>query len=145
MEPITIQIDIDRPPADVYAYATDPTHFPDWQKDVAAATVSGAPGAPGSTFTTIRHFAGSSQTMTQEVTESDPPSRWSSRGISGAVKASGVLRLEPLDDGSRTRVTFSITFESGLLGRAIIPLVVRQTRAGAPKSFQRLKEILERS
>ena len=146
MEPITIQIEIDRPPAEVYAYTADPTHFPEWQRDVAAVrVVSGAPGDDGSTFETIRHFAGASQTLTQMVTEADPPLRWSSRGVNGAVKANGTLTFQPLDGGRRSRVTFSITYDSGLLGKAIIPLVVRQTRAGAPKSFQRLKEILERS
>ena len=146
MEPITIQIDIDRPPAEVYTYTADPTHFPEWQKDVAAVrVVSGAPGSEGSTFDTIRHFAGASQTMTQEVTEANPPLRWSSRGINGAIKANGTLSFQALDDGRRSRVTFSITYDSGLLGKAIIPLVVRQTKAGAPKSFQRLKEILEGS
>lgn len=146
MEPITIQIDIDRPPAEVYSYATDPTHFPEWQKDVAAVNVvSGAPGSNGSTFDTIRHFAGASQTMTQKVTEANPPLRWSSRGINGAIKANGTLSFQPLDGGCRSRVTFSITYDSGLLGKAIIPLVVRQTKTGAPKSFQRLKEILEPS
>ena len=144
MEPITIEIDIDRPPAEVYAYTTDPTHFPEWQKDVAAVrVVSGAPGGDSSTFDTIRHFAGANQTMTQEVTEANPPMRWSSRGINGAVKANGTLSFRPLDGGRRSHVTFSITFESGLLGKAIMPLVVRQTKQGAPKSFQRLKEILE--
>jgi uncharacterized membrane protein len=146
MEPITIQIDIDRSPAEVYTYTTDPTHFPEWQKDVAAVrVVSGAPGGAGSAFDTIRHFAGASQTMTQEVTEASPPLRWSSPGISGAVKANGTLSFQPLDGGRRSRVTFSITYDSGLLGKAIVPLIVRQTKAGAPKSFQRLKEILEGS
>lgn len=145
MDPITIQIDIDRPPADVYAYATDPTHFPEWQRDVVAvAAVSGTPGSDGSTFETTRQFAGARQRMTQLVIESNPPLSWSSRGLNGAVKANGTLRVEALDDGRRSRVTFSITFDAGILGKAIIPLVVRQTTAGAPKSFQRLKEILER-
>jgi uncharacterized membrane protein len=146
MEPITIEIDIDRPPAEVFDYAADPMHFPEWQKDIVAVKiVSGAPGRAGSRFETIRHFAGANQTMTQEVTEANPPLRWSSRGINGAVKANGTLSFQPLDGARRSHVTFSITFESGLLGRAIIPLVVRQTKAGAPKSFQRLKEILEKS
>ena len=139
-----MQVDIDRPPADVYAYATDPRHFSEWQKDVAAAKVTdGAPGALGSTFDTLRRFAGMPQSLTQEVIEAEPPNRWATRGVNGAIKANAALTIAPLDGGRRSRVTFAITFDSGLLGKAVLPFVVRQTRAGAPKSFQRLKEILE--
>jgi hypothetical protein len=109
------------------------------------AGVTPTEGSDGSTFDTIRHFAGASQTLTQKVTEASPPLRWSSRGINGAIKANGTLSFQPLDGGRRSRVIFSITYDSGLMGKAIIPLVVRQTKVGAPKSFQRLKEILESS
>jgi uncharacterized protein YndB with AHSA1/START domain len=146
VEPIVVQVDIDRPPADVYAYATDPRHFAEWQKDVAAVKVTdGAPGTLGSTFDTLRHFAGMPQSLTQEVVEAAPPERWATRGVTGAIKANAALTIAPLDGGRRSRVTFSITYDTGLLGKAVMPFVVRQTRAGAPKSFQRLKEILERS
>jgi uncharacterized protein YndB with AHSA1/START domain len=30
MAPITCATDVDRPPADVFAYVTDPTHFVEW-------------------------------------------------------------------------------------------------------------------
>jgi uncharacterized membrane protein len=146
VEPIVVQVDIDRPPADVYAYATDPRSFPKWQKDVAAVKVTdGAPGALGSTFDTLRRFAGMPQSLTQEVIEATPPSRWATRGVTGAIKANASVTIAPLDGALRSRVTFSITYDTGLLGKAVMPFVIRQTRAGAPKSFQRLKEILERS
>ena len=144
MEPIVVQIDIDRPPADVYAYATDPRHFPEWQKDVSAANVTdGAPGALNSTFDTIRHFAGMKQSLTQEVIEALPPNRWASRGVTGAIRANAAVTIAPLNDGRSSRVTFSITYDSGWLGKAVMPMVVRQTKSGAPKSFQNLKQLLE--
>jgi uncharacterized membrane protein len=144
VEPIVVQIDIDRPPADVYAYATDPRQFPQWQKDVAAVRVTdGAPGALNSTFDTVRHFAGMQQSLTQEVTEAEPPTRWATRGVTGAIRANAAVTIAPLDGGSRSRVTFSITYDSGWLGKAVMPLIVRQTKAGAPQSFQNLKQLLE--
>jgi uncharacterized protein YndB with AHSA1/START domain len=146
LEPIVVQIDIDRSPADVYAYATDPRHFPEWQKDVAAAKVTdGAPGAFGSTFDTTRHFAGMQQSLTQEVIEAEPPNRWASRGVTGAIRANAAVTIAPLNGGRSSRVTFSITYDSGWLGKAVMPMVVRQTKSGAPKSFQNLKAILEQS
>jgi hypothetical protein len=85
------------------------------------------------------------QSLTQEVVEAAPPERWATRGVTGAIKANAAVTIAPLDRGRGSRVTFSITYDTGLLGKAVMPFVMRQTRAGAPKSFQRLKEILERS
>jgi hypothetical protein len=53
------------------------------------------------------------------------------------------LTFEPIDDGEGTRVTFQIEYEARGLGRAILPLVIRQTENGAPLSFQQLKRLLE--
>jgi uncharacterized protein YndB with AHSA1/START domain len=143
VEPIVISIDIDRAPADVFAYATDPTRFPEWQRDVARVKMQGSPLVAGSRFTTTRHFGGAAQTLVQEVAEVDPPRRWVSRAISGAVRANGALTFEPLDGGSRTRVRFEIDYQAGGLGKVILPLVIRQTKSAAPASFQMLKERLE--
>ena len=40
-------IEIDCPPADVYAYATDPEHFAEWQRDVVSARMATRPPAVG--------------------------------------------------------------------------------------------------
>jgi hypothetical protein len=53
--------------------------------------------------------------------------------------------LEPIDGGRSTRVTFDITYEPTAIGKLMMPLVMRQTRAGAPGSFKRLKTLLEAS
>ena len=34
MSPITVSTEVDLPAEEVFAYATDPSHFPDWQKGV---------------------------------------------------------------------------------------------------------------
>jgi uncharacterized protein YndB with AHSA1/START domain len=143
--PIVISIDIDRSPADVFAYATDPARFPEWQRDVRSASVVGSPLVVGSRFATTRRFAGAEQTLVQEVAEVDQPKRWAARAVSGPVRPSGTLTFEPLDGGARTRVVFEISYEAGGLGKVILPLVIRQTRNAAPASFRLLKERLEQS
>lgn len=100
--------------------------------------------ALGSTFDTIRHFAGMQQSLTQEVTEAEPPYRWASRGVTGAIRANAAVTIAPLNGGRSSRVTFSITYDSGWLGKAVMPMVVRQTKAGAPKSFKLLKKMMEK-
>jgi hypothetical protein len=52
-------------------------------------------------------------------------------------------RIEPLDDGRRSRITFTLDFEGHGIGVALLPLVRRQTRKGAPVSYQNLKRLLE--
>jgi uncharacterized protein YndB with AHSA1/START domain len=145
MPPIVISIDIDRSPADVYAYATDPARFPEWQPDVRSARVDGSPLVVGTKFTTTRRFAGAEQTLVQEVAEVEQPKRWAARAVSGPVRPFGTLTFEPLDGGTRTRVVFEISYEAGGLGKVILPLVIRQTKAAAPSSFRLLKERMEQS
>jgi hypothetical protein len=57
MSPITSHIEIARPAEDVFAYATDPSRFSEWQDDVVSARIE-AGQAPdvGSRFTTIRRI-----------------------------------------------------------------------------------------
>jgi carbon monoxide dehydrogenase subunit G len=142
MEPITSSIEIDRPADEVFAYATDPTRFPEWQTDVAGVVLEGK--GVGARFTTTRQIGPARQSIVQEITLLDAPRRWVARGVSGAILAGGTVTVEPLDEGRRSLVTFGLEFEAHGVARAILPLVVRQTRAAAPRSYQRLKELLER-
>src|SRR6266545_747969 len=81
MSPIVSTIEIDRPPEEVFAYATDPTRFAEWQHDVVRAQlVEGGPTAVGSRFTTTRRLGGAERTMTQEITQLDHPRSWAAQG-----------------------------------------------------------------
>jgi len=48
MTPITASTEVNRPAPDVSFYATDPTRFHEWQKDVLDARSEHAPTSPGS-------------------------------------------------------------------------------------------------
>ena len=134
-------VDIDRPPDEVFAVATDPMRFPEWQRDVASVQLEGS--GVGAQFATTRQIGPAKQTIVQEITRDDPPLSWSARGISGLILANGRIDVEPLDEGRRSRVTFTLSFDARGAGRALLPLVERMTRAGAPRSYQNLKEMLE--
>jgi uncharacterized protein YndB with AHSA1/START domain len=67
MEPIVSTIEIDRPPDEVFAFATDPTRFPDWQKDVVSVEMEGK--GVGALFTTTRQIGPAKQTIVQEITQ----------------------------------------------------------------------------
>jgi uncharacterized protein YndB with AHSA1/START domain len=144
MEPIVSSIEIDRPPEEVFAYATDPARFAEWQRDVVRVRIEGdRPPGVGSRFTTTRRVGGAERTMTQEVTEHTAPRRWAARGVDGPVRPSATVTVEPLDGGARSRVTFALDFEGHGVGRPLLPAVRRQARRGAPVSYRSLKRRLE--
>ena len=136
-------IEIDRPPDEVFAVATDPTRFPEWQKDVASVRMEGK--GVGAQFATTRQIGPAKQTIVQEITQQDPPRSWASRGLSGPILASGRINVEPVDNGRRSRVTFTLDFSASGASRALLPIVERMTRSSAPKSYRNLKELLESS
>jgi len=82
---------------------------------------------------------------TEDVIELNPPSSWCFRGASGPVVGIAEGRIEPLDDGRRSRVTIALDFEAHGIGKLLVPLVVRrQARRQLPENEQQLKKVLER-
>jgi uncharacterized protein YndB with AHSA1/START domain len=139
-EPFVSSIEIDRAAADVFAYATAPEHFPEWQKDVVRVEIDGR--AAGARFVTVRRIAGSERSMTQEITEYTPPRSWAARGIGGPIRPTAAVTIEPLDD-SRCRATFSLDFDARGVCAPLAPMIRRMAAKAAPASYRRLKEHLE--
>jgi uncharacterized protein YndB with AHSA1/START domain len=144
MAPIVAVIEIARPPAEVFAYVTDPTRFPQWQDDVVAVRLQSlAPLGVGGRFTTTRRIGPSDREMVQEVTVLDAPHAWSARAVDGPVRPNADVALEPLDGGTRSRVTFAFDFDGSAMGQVLLPLVRRMTAKQAPLSLRHLKDRLE--
>jgi uncharacterized protein YndB with AHSA1/START domain len=130
MAPITHSVDIDRPPEEVFAYATDPSRFTEWQDAVVSAQLQGdGPVKQGSRLTLTRRMGRREQTMTSELTAYEPPRHWAFRVLDGPVRALGSGRLEPLDGGARTRLDFELDFEGHGIGKLLVPLFVRRQAA----------------
>jgi uncharacterized protein YndB with AHSA1/START domain len=131
-------IEIDRPPAEVFAVATDPTRFPEWQRDVRSVQV-----LPDGRFETTRTFAGARRTLTQQIIRNDPPGHWAAQGLDGPIRPHASVTVEPVGDGTRSSVTFTLDFEAHGVGVALLALVRRQAERGAPRSYAELKRLLE--
>ncbi|MGP4012546.1 SRPBCC family protein [Streptomyces sp. 4N124] len=138
MAPLVSTIEIARPPAEVFSYVTDPAHFTEWQGDVVRVREQ----APGR-FTTTRRIGPRERTYTQEVTESRPPARWSVRGLDGPLRPSMTITVEPVADGTASRITFTFDFDPHGIGVPLLPLVRKQAAKGAPVSYRNLKRRLE--
>ncbi|MFD5325478.1 SRPBCC family protein [Streptomyces sp. NPDC127092] len=146
MSRITASVDIARPPEEVFAYVTDPTHLPDWQESaVKVERIGGPSGAVGQQMKVTRHMGNRDFDMNVELTKLDAPRSWHVHGIDGPVRPDLEGTVEPIDGGTRSRVTLSLDFEGHGIGKAIVPLMVKpRVRKEMPRDGQHLKEILER-
>ena len=146
MPPIVTTIEVERPSDAVFAYATDPSRFSEWQQGVVSGHMEGD-GAPavGDRCVTTRRIGGADRPSTAELVSFDPPRRWSVRGIDGPIRAMVDVTVEPRSD-SRAQLTISLDFEGRGVGRLLVPLLVRrEARKEMPVNVQALKERLEGS
>jgi uncharacterized membrane protein len=145
MAPISESIEIDRKPEDVFAYLDDVKRHGEWQEQIVdVKPQDDGPLRVGSRVTETRRVPGGDRTMTYEVTEHDPPRQSSFRVLDGPIRAVGTISVEPIDDGARSRLTFTLDFKShGLAGKVLLPVARTQARKQIPKDQARMKELLE--
>jgi uncharacterized protein YndB with AHSA1/START domain len=101
MAPIVTSAEIGRPAAEVFAYATDPTRFKEWQEGVVDGHMDGPDGgtgtpAVGARCVTTRRIGGASRPSTSELVHIDPPKTWGVRGTDGPIRAAVEVLVEPL-------------------------------------------------
>jgi hypothetical protein len=72
---------------------------------------------------------GRERETTTEITEYDPPHRWADRGIDGPVRAMVAVTVEPLAEGSQSRVKVELDFAGHGIGKLLVPLIVRRQAA----------------
>jgi uncharacterized protein YndB with AHSA1/START domain len=144
MPPIVHSIEIDRPPDEVFSYITDPARFAEWQYDVVSVRLdNGRPPSVGSRFTTIRRIGRTERTMTQEITEINPPRSWAAHGVAGPIRPNAKITVEPLNDNTRSHVTIALDFKGHGIGVPLVPVIRQIAAKGAPTSYQNLKIRLE--
>jgi hypothetical protein len=144
MAPTIATAVVDRPAAEVFAYATDPAHFREWQQGLIDGHLD-PPGPPqvGAKCVTTRRIGGASRTVTSEVTHIDPPRTWGVRGIDGAVRATVEVTVEPVTEAS-SRLTIAVDFDGHGIGKLLVPLIVRrQAHKEMPANIEALKRRIE--
>ena len=148
MPPIVTSAEIERPAAEVFAYATDPARFSEWQKGVVDGHMD-SPGsgtqapAVGAKCVTTRRIGGASRAATAELVHIDPPRTWGVRGIDGPIRAAVDVLVEPVT-GSRSRLTISVDFTGHGIGKILVPLMVRpEARKEMPDNVTALKQRME--
>ena len=149
MPPIVTSAEIGRPAAEVFAYATDPSRFSQWQKGVVDGHMDGPAngGTPavGAKCVTTRRIGGANRpsTSTFTFTHIDPPRTWGVQGIDGPIRATVDVQVEPLGD-TRSRLTISVDFTGNGIGKILVPLMVRrEARKEMPANMAALKRRVE--
>jgi uncharacterized protein YndB with AHSA1/START domain len=150
MAAIVTSTEIERAAAEVFAYATDPTLFREWQNGVVDGHMDGPTeqaGSPavGSKCVTTRRIGGAHRLSTAKLVHIDSPRTWSVRGIDGPIRAAVDVLVEPVT-GARSRLTISVDFTGHGIGKLLVPLVVRrEAHKEMPDNIAALKQRLEAS
>lgn len=144
MAPIVSNTGIAQPAEKTFAYVTDPETMPEWQRGCVRGRLDGVPPRVGSKCTTVRRIGGREREVITEITEYDPPHRWADRGISGPIRVMVAVTVEPIAEGSRSRVTIELDFTGHGIGKLLVPLIVRRQAAREmPENMRRLTQRLE--
>jgi len=141
---VRVETVVDRPVAEVSAYAADPTHAPEWYVNIREVTwQTPPPVAVGSRMDFVARFLGRRLAYTYEVVELVPGARLVMRTADGPFPMETTYTWEPAGDG-RTRMTLrNRGTPSGFAGVAA-PVMERAMRRATTKDLARLKALLER-
>ena len=144
MAPTIASAVVNRPAAEVFAYATDPARFCEWQQGVTGGHLDPpGPAQVGTKCLTTRRIGGASRTVTSELTHIDVPRTWGVQGIDGPVRATVDVTIEPLTDAS-ARLIIAVDFHGHGIGRLLVPLIVRrQAQKEMPANVEALKRRVE--
>jgi uncharacterized protein YndB with AHSA1/START domain len=133
---------IERPPAEVFAYTTDPANLAEWQSTALEARSEG-PVQQGAHVTEVRKFLGRRMESEVEVTAFEPDRRFALKVLSGPVPFAFEQTLEPSDGG--TRVSVVAEGEPGGFFKLAEPIVARALRRELRGNLETLKDVLESS
>jgi carbon monoxide dehydrogenase subunit G len=132
------EVEIERPPGEVYAFLADPENLPKWQSgllDVRSESEA--------RFTEVRTFVGRRVESTIEVTAAEPGREFSLRTVAGPIRFSVQHLLDPAGEGgTRLLVKGEAAPVAGLF-KVGSRLLRRAAKHRAEEDFVRLKAILE--
>jgi uncharacterized protein YndB with AHSA1/START domain len=76
---------INKPPAEVFAFATNGDNAAKWQGGVEGVIADGPQNVVGSKYTEVRKFMGQEMKSTMEITAFEPNAKWAAKVIKGPV------------------------------------------------------------
>jgi uncharacterized membrane protein len=134
---------IDRPYAEVAAYAGDPSNAPEWYANIASVRwQTEPPVAVGSRMDFVARFLGRTLAYTYEVVELIPGQRLVMRTAQGPFPMETSYTWQPVD-GARTRMMLRNRGEPVGFGKVAAPVMAAAMRRANQKDLANLKRIME--
>lgn len=99
------RIEIDLPLAKVYGLISDPTDFPKFLSEINEVNKISS-----QTFEFITEIAGEEYRWTANVIDDLRNTRFAWITINGNLNQTGTIRVTPLENGTKTRIDFSIDY-----------------------------------
>jgi uncharacterized protein YndB with AHSA1/START domain len=143
---ITIEIEVEAPREEVWAFVSDPKRLPDWMSEFEEAHQE-SPGPPGAGSIVRYTISIGHRSSTFEVVGWEPGSLLSWDGpplawMGGAARPRGSFELADAGEG-RTRCVGRFNPELSGTQVLLYPYMKRWTRRERTASLQRMKEIVE--
>ena len=137
-----LNIVIQRPVAEVFAFVSDLTNAPKWQTGlVESRNLTKSSLGVGSKFASVRKFLGRKVEGLVEITEFRLNSKFVIKSASGTVPFEEIYLFEPTLNGTKLSTFFEL-HTSGLMGLAE-PMIESSLKREMDADFGNLKEILE--
>jgi uncharacterized protein YndB with AHSA1/START domain len=135
---------IDRPPAQVAAYAGDPSNAPKWYVNIKSVDwKTPAPMRIGSKLAFVAQFLGRRLAYTYEVIDLVPGRRLVMKTAQGPFPMETTYTWEPVGEG-QTRMTLRNRGEPAGFSKIAAPFMAAAMRRANRKDLALLKSLLER-
>jgi uncharacterized membrane protein len=140
---VSSEIEIERPPGIVSAYACDPDNVPSWYTNIKSVTWRSEPIVHvGSRIAFVAEFLGKRLEYTYEIVEFVPGEKLVMRTAEGPFPMETSYQFEETRDG-HTRMTLRNHGEPSGFSKLLAPMVTAAMKTAAQKDLLKLKEILE--
>jgi hypothetical protein len=136
-------VTIQRPPTEVFAFLSDWSNNPRWQKGMQSCTwTSEPPLRVGSTYDQVATFMGRTIVSSFEVAELEPVAKVRIRTTASSLPLDITRLVAPAGDGATT-VTAIVRGHPGGVMRLFNPLMRLLVQRSVRADYDRLKELLD--
>ena len=140
---VTTEVEIDRPRAEVAAYAADPDNATTWYANITSVTWRTPPPlAVGSELDFVARFLGRELSYTYRVLEHVPEQRFVMGTAEGPFPMETTYEWSATPSG--TRMTLRNQGSASGFGKVAAPAMAAAMRRANRKDLARLKTVLER-